>query len=138
MIVIACKNELDLTKDYNDTILITGVGPVNIIESLKNLDKSTQIINRGYAGSNNLPVGTRVEVGESRLYHPNTDFNSPEYKLPGDIKCYTSNDFVLDTDIEEPVVFDMELAYILALGFTNVRSIKIVSDNLDIKEYEKL
>ena len=138
MIVIACKNELELTKGHNDTIIITGVGPLNIIESLKNLDKDTPILNIGYAGSNKLPVGTVVEVGESRLYHPNADFNSPEYKLSGDIKCYTSNDFVLHTDIEEPVVFDMELAYILALGFTNVKSIKIVSDNLDIKEYEKL
>lgn len=54
-----------------------------------------------------------------------------------DIKCYTSNDFVLNTDIKEPCVFDMELAYIMALGFKRVKSIKIVSDNLSIKEYEQ-
>ena len=42
----------------------------------------------------------------------------------------------VQTDITEPVVFDMELAHILALGFTNVKSTKIVSDTLNFEEYE--
>lgn len=138
MVVIACQNEVELAKKYGDDIVITGVGPLNIINALKDLDKATPLINTGYAGSNTLPVGTQVEIGEVKLYHPNVEFEEPIYKLPGNIKCYTSCDFILNTEIEEPVVFDMELAYILALGFTNVRSIKIISDNLDIKEYEKL
>ena len=61
---------------------------------------------------------------------------SGEFELNGDVPCYTSNDFVLETKIKDPVVFDMELAYILALGFEEVESIKIVSDNLSLKEYE--
>ena len=138
MTVIACRNELDISREYGTEIIITGVGPLNVISVLKDLDRRTPIINVGYVGSNKLPIGTKVEIGDVYLYHPNVDFNEPTYKLLGNIKCYTSCDFVLNTDIEEPVVFDMELAYILALGFTNVRSIKIVSDNLDIKEYEKL
>jgi hypothetical protein len=66
-------------------------------------------------------------------------YNEPEYTLDKEstIKCFTSNDFVLETKIEKPCVFDMELAYILALGFKRVESIKIVSDNLSLKEYEK-
>ena len=51
---------------------------------------------------------------------------------------FVLNDFVLETKIKKPVVFDMELAYILALGFKNVESIKIVSDNLSLKQYEKI
>ena len=139
MIVIAAENERKLAEEYGDDIIITGVGPLNVIKTLHTLDRNTPILNIGYTGSNKLPVGTKVEVGYSRLYHPNVDFLEPTYRLgESDITCYSSNDFVLQTDIEEPAVFDMELAYILALGFTNVRSIKIVSDNLDIKEYEKL
>ena len=72
------------------------------------------------------------------MYHPNVTYDEPYYVLMGgDTLCYTSNDFVLSTDITEPVVFDMELAYILALGFYDIKSIKIVSDTLNLDEYEK-
>ena len=49
----------------------------------------------------------------------------------------TKNYATLKTNIKEPCVFDMELAYILALGFKRVESIKIVSDNLSLKQYEE-
>lgn len=51
------------------------------------------------------------------------------------VDCYTSGDFVLQTDIEEPVVFDMELYAICALGFKTIVGIKIVSDNLSLHDY---
>jgi len=89
-------------------------------------------------GSNYIPVGTEVRVGTSQLYHPNVDYDEPVFSLDGDVPCYTSNDFVLHTEIDEPVVFDMELAYILAMGFKNVESIKVVSDNLSLTEYEMM
>lgn len=38
---------------------------------------------------------------------------------------------------KENNVFDMELAFIMAMGFKNVKSEKIVSDNLNLKEFEK-
>ena len=47
------------------------------------------------------------------------------------------DEFVEEYKLTDPVVFDMELAYILALGFKKVESIKIVSDNLSLKEYEE-
>ena len=57
LVVIAEKEELKLVeqlgyKDY--PILITGVGALNIIESLKDIPKYVNIINIGYAGSKNL------------------------------------------------------------------------------------
>lgn len=65
--------------------------------------------------------------------------DEPEYKLNGGTYiCYTSDDFVLHTDITEPVVFDMELYAILSMGFTNVTAIKIISDNLSLEEYENI
>lgn len=139
MLVVATDEEYKLAKKLfkRHKIIKTGVGGINVIETLKHLPKWHKIINFGYVGSNNIPIGTKVKISECQLYHPNVDYEEPIYKLNGDIKCYTSNDFVLNTDIKEPVVFDMELAYIMALGFKNVESVKIVSDNLSLKEYKK-
>ena len=57
--------------------------------------------------------------------------------MGGEVDCYTSNDFVLQTTLQQPVVFDMELNTICALGF-DVVSYKIVSDNLSLKQYEEV
>lgn len=139
MIVVATKEEYKLARKRfkHELILKTGVGGINILKKLKNVPKSLKIVNFGYVGSNVIPIGTEIRVGTCKLYHPNVEYKEPIFELDGDIPCYTSNDFVLNTDIKEPCVFDMELAYICALGFKNVESIKIVSDNLSLKEYEK-
>ena len=139
MIVVATDAELDLAKNRfpNEEIIKTGVGGLNVIKTLINIPKDTPITNFGYVGSNIIPIGTEIKVGKSKLYHSHVTYDEPYYiLLEGDILCYTSNDFVLQTDINEPVVFDMELAYIMALGFTNVQAIKIVSDTLNLDEYE--
>jgi hypothetical protein len=139
MIVVATEEEYKLAQQrFNDKIIKTGVGALNVINKLKDLDRNAPIINFGYVGSNNIKVGTEMQIAKSKLYHPNVEYKEQEYKLESTgTTCYTSNDFVLNTDIKEPVVFDMELAYIMALGFKNVKSIKIVSDNLSLKEYEE-
>lgn len=141
MIVVATDEEYKLAKKRfkGKFIIKTGIGGVNVIRKLKHFPKWIKITNFGYVGSNVIPIGTEVKVGECRLYHPNAIYNEPEYTLDKEstIKCFTSNDFVLNTKITKPCVFDMELAYILALGFKNVESIKIVSDNLSLKEYEE-
>ena len=139
IIVVATDEEYTLAKKRfkRHYIIQTGVGGINVVKKLKHLPKWLKIVNFGYAGSNNIPIGTEVKVGECKVYHPNVEYEEPTYKLDGDVICYTSNDFVLSTNIKEPVVFDMELAYILALGFKNVESIKIVSDNLSLKKYEE-
>lgn len=139
MIVVATYEEYKLAQERfkGHKIVKTGVGGINIYQALKNENKGQKILNFGYVGSNNIAIGTEVKIGRCKLYHPNVEYEEPEFKLNGDVPCYTSNDFVLETKIKEPVVFDMELAYILALGFEDVESIKIVSDNLSLKEYEK-
>ena len=142
LVVIAEKEELKLVEElgYSDyPVLITGVGGVNVINALRDLPQDTRIINIGYAGSNKLEVGTQVEVGWSYTYHPSVKFRERNFrKLNGNSKiyCYTSTDFVTQTDIEEPCVFDMELAFITAM-FKNVRAIKVISDNLNVEDYEK-
>ena len=49
----------------------------------------------------------------------------------------TAGDFVTSGQLPEHSVVDMELAYILALGFHNVQATKYVSDNLNYQQYEQ-
>lgn len=145
IIVVATDEEYKLAQKRfkRHHIIQTGVGGVNVVRKLKRLPKWLKIVNFGYVGSNNIPIGTEVKIFESKLYHPNVEYLEPAYILNCNllkdnlVDCYTSNDFVLETNIKELCVFDMELAYIMALGFKNVESIKIVSDNLSLKKYEE-
>ncbi len=136
MIVIAMEEERRRFGAEED-VLVTGVGAVNILRALQDVPRDTPIVNIGYAGSSCIPVGTRVRVGKVSLYHPHYSYEEPTFQLDGDIPCYTSCDFVTETEITEPCVFDMELAFILAMGFTHVTAFKIVSDSLNKEEFEK-
>ena len=135
-----------LGLDLSDaTLVYTGVGAINIIRSLQDLDREAEVYNIGYAGSANFDLGSWVEVTEVRLNHPNVTYPEPELKLKGErtdgewrkAVCYTSCDFVLVSEYRD-CVFDMELAFIAALGFVNLRSFKYVSDNLSLHAYHDL
>lgn len=146
--VLLDKAREQLGLDLTDaTLIYTGVGAINIIRSLQHLDREAEIYNIGYAGSANFDLGTWVEVTEVRLNHPNVTYPEPELRpisiptLKGkEIKraiCYSNCDFVLTSDYKD-CVFDMELAFIAALGFTNLHSLKYVSDNLSLHAYHDL
>ena len=135
-----------LGLDLSDAQLVyTGVGATNIIRSLQHLDREAELYNIGYAGSANFDLGTWVEVTEVRLYHPNVTYKEPELHLPitnhqlpiTKSVCYTNTDFVLASDYKD-CVFDMELAFIAALGFKHLHSLKNVSDNLSLHAYHDL
>lgn len=134
--VVAMREEIGLTRNCSH-VIVTGVGPLNVIETLRGLDRTTPLLNVGYAGSNSIPKGQKVRIGTVMSYHPNVRFDEPAYVLDGDTPCYTSSDFVTNTDITEPCAFDMELAYILAMGFTDVVSEKVISDSLNVTEFEE-
>lgn len=146
LVVIAQPEELNLVKELgyeNEPILITGVGGVNVIRALDHLPRDTEILNIGYCGSNKLAIRTRVYIDQVHTLHEKAVFNEPNNFADGTYKigyqcrdCYTSTDFVTKTKIKEPCVFDMELAFILAM-FPHTRAIKVVSDNLNKKEYDK-
>ncbi len=143
LVVIASDNERKLVEEFGYSeypIVVTGIGGVNVIRALKNISVDEEIVNIGYAGSNHLPIGEMVVVGMSALLHESIDYKEEisktvDYPTKQTI-CYTSTDFVTKTNIKEPCVFDMELAYICAM-FTKVKAIKVVSDNLDIHTYEE-
>lgn len=146
--VLLGKAREQLGLDLSDaTLIYTGVGAINIIRTLQDLDREAEIYNIGYAGSANFDLGTWVEVTEVRLNHPNVTYQEPELKnlsptLPTreGVKqaiCYTNTDFVLASDYKD-CVFDMELAFIAALGFKHLHSLKYVSDNLSLHAYHDL
>jgi hypothetical protein len=137
MIVVAMPEEIQLAGETREPILVTGVGALNVISALRNIPRDTPIRNVGYVGSNNIPIGTRCRIGGVSIYHPVAVFDDRCYKLDGDTSCFTSSDFVTRTDIKTPCVFDMELAYILAMGFMNVTAEKVVSDNLSKEEFDE-
>jgi hypothetical protein len=136
-----------LGLDLSDaTLVYTGVGAINIIRSLQDLDREAEVYNIGYAGSANFDLGSWVEVMEVRLNHPNVTYPEPELKLESiglrhqQVKqavCYSNCDFVLASDYKD-CVFDMELAFIAALGFKHLHSLKHVSDNLSLHAYHDL
>ena len=145
LVVIAQPEELTLVKELgfeNEPIIITGVGGMNVINAMKDLPKDTEILNIGYCGSNKYSVGTIVEVTMVKTEHQKAKFAEPFNYLQvknnyDDVCiCYTSSDFVTETNKKDACVFDMELAYIRSM-FNNVRSIKVVSDNLNKKQYDK-
>ena len=157
------KAREQLGFDMSDaTILYTGVGAINVIHKLMDLDREAEIYNIGYAGSANFDLGTWVEVTEVRLNHPNVTYPEPELRptpinvlrtatgspieqssspVKGrEIKraiCYSNTDFVMASDYKD-CVFDMELAFIAALGFKHLHSLKYVSDNLSLHAYHEL
>jgi len=145
--VLLKKAQEELGLDLQDAELVyTGVGAINIIRSLQSLDRDAELINIGYAGSANFDIGTWVEVTEVRLNHPNVTYTEPELKLSAfshqhsDVRkavCYSNCDFVLQSDYTD-CVFDMELAFIAALGFKHLHSLKYVSDNLSLHHYHEL
>ncbi|MBR1878349.1 MAG: hypothetical protein IJ814_05000 [Paludibacteraceae bacterium] len=124
-------------------VIYTGVGGINIIRSLQNLSREAEVLNIGYAGSANFDIGTWVEVTEARLNHPNVTYPEPQLAIQGRMTgavqavCYTNCDFVLQSDYKD-CVFDMELAFIAALGFSKLHSLKYVSDNLSLHAYHDL
>lgn len=134
--VIATHEELKLLNGKMP-VVITGVGALNVINALQDIPRTTPLYNIGYAGSRTFAIGEVVTIGNVRHYHPNVSYAEPSYELPGDVVCYTNNDFVLETKINDPCVFDMELAYIMAMGFTDVIAKKVISDNLDIGKYNE-
>ena len=52
-------------------------------------------------------------------------------------RCYTNTDFVLQSEHQD-CVFDIELAFIAGMGFTRLRAIKHVSDNLSLHAYHEI
>ena len=119
----------------------TGVGAGNVIKACSDLPKGTRIINIGYAGSNNVEIGTVSPVSDSFRYTDGNykfdDHANPLHLSDEGLPCYTGNSFFTESDRTEPTLYDMELNYIASFSphLELVASVKIVSDNLSVDDY---
>lgn len=142
-IIVATDEEYSLIRKYlpEFDVLQTGVGASNVIAKCCELDPRTDVINVGFCGSNKIPKGSVITVSKSyRLVSSEVHFKDYRNGLllsNEGYPCYTSNDFVTSTTIKDDCVFDMELNYIAAFNFNLIGAVKIVSDNLSVKEYEQ-
>lgn len=136
-LVVATEEELKLYPTDKRIVIVTGVGGANVVAALRDIPRDADILNVGYVGSRHLPIGRRITIGRCRTFHPNAAFAEKTFILgSGAGLCLTAGDFVKEADIPADAVVDMELAYICALGFENVKSIKVVSDHFDYEQYE--
>ena len=119
----------------------TGVGAGNVIKACCNLPKGTRIINIGYAGSNNIEIGTVSLVSDSYRYTDGTykfdDHANPLHLSNEGLPCYTGNSFFTESDKTAPTLYDMELNYIASFSphLELVAAVKIVSDNLSVDAF---
>ena len=143
-------------KENGKRLLITGIGKqltaISLTEYLCNNAKPDLIINVGYAGSTDIAVGKWVNI--ARVYNYEWDIPGEEkyVMLAGGsqnlellnnsdvevVECYTAEGFVVETDIEDHVAFDMELHSIsLICDLTEIplMALKKISDNLSLDKY---
>lgn len=141
LVVVANESEKKEAKKIfkGHKIKIIGEGFYQILVNLKSINKKTPIINFGMAGSAGYKIGQRVTIGVSKLLETNYPLNAKPFKLSNTkVICYTGNSFVLKNETKDSkCVFDMELYYIIALGYNVIKSVKVISDNLDLKQYKK-
>lgn len=145
VILTATKEEyrlvLENLKGY--TVVRMGVGASNVIHTLTNLHfpvEQCHFINVGFCGSNHLQVGTVAKVARTFRLKDETvefeDYRNGEKLSEDGYDCYTSNSFVTKSTSDSPVLYDMELNYIAAFPYDLLGAVKIVSDNLDVIQYE--
>lgn len=134
-------------------VVITGVGAINIMQATRTIPKDALVVNIGYAGSSNFEIGEWIDVTEARLNHPMVTYPEPvlnlsvrasELNLKPEVTnkirqavCYSGTDFVTASEFRD-CAFDMEVAFIAAMGFTRLCSLKYVSDNLDLHDYREM
>ena len=143
-VVVATPEEIPLIAQcvpafITDPVIVTGVGGVNVIHALRDIPRDSEIVNVGYAGSADIPIGTAVSIGVVSLFHPVCPVIEPLLAMTlgtGNVHCYTAGDFVTSAH-KRGCVYDMELAYIAALGFRSIRAVKVVSDHQPAAEEEE-
>jgi len=150
-----------ISKNYykkdNIELIITDISRNGITSSLVNLlykykldYKNYTMINIGMCGSNNLSINNVYLVDQSYGYNFDlTPFGDPLYHAPYSpykmdimegikaVNCYTSDGFVLQTNIKEDALFDMELNSIVTFPFKKKYAVKVVSDSLNNNEYNE-
>ena len=112
---------------------IVGIGCTDLPETTED----DIIVNVGYAGGYNVPVGRIIEP----LYvcnYGSDELDPIDHIFPGcgRYRCYTANEFVTIPCTTTAAIYDMELAKLAKLPHKKLYALKIVSDSLNEKECE--
>lgn len=141
MLIVFCAEieEAQNIKCPEAKIIITGAGLCNVIQTPRIIvNPGDTLINIGYAGSNLFPIGTVKAVNRCRRLTPSSTIEERELilktKFGAIVGCYTADDFTEQSTKDIPLV-DMELYYLASI-YPQMESIKIVSDNLNYKDYK--
>ena len=94
------------------------------------------LVNVGYCGAADIPVGTIVEPGEAASYETGKGRKLRTHFSCVHAPCFTSEKFVVEPCCLLPSVYDMELAKIADLPHRELYVLKIVSDNLNEEDCE--
>ena len=143
MLVVLCAEieEAQKIKCSRALTVITGAGMCNALKIAGlHLSPNDTIINVGYVGSNKYSIGSVVAVDGCKRFVPSITMPEPTirfapiFRLPESDLCYTADNFIEgEFDKELPLV-DMELYYYASI-YPQIKSIKIVSDNLNYSDY---
>lgn len=140
------KEGQEFYKREDETVLlVTGIGRKNVEKTMCAAILSgiipplPDVLNIGYAGGHKIKKGCILPVRFSK----HIEYKELNFKLDipagmfasGAVDCYTAEEFVEKTSIKGPCLFDMELAHICRLPHKKISSIKVVSDNLDEKDF---
>jgi hypothetical protein len=142
-ILVASDYEMNslISESYKDITKICGIGIADVL-GFMSINDTDVIINVGYCGStSDIQPGTIVLVDSVMAYYKNYKTESilldkiddKDYKH---MTCYTSTDFVTD-ETRKNMIFDMELLPMVAVHPNDIYSIKIVSDNGNMDDYNK-
>lgn len=151
ILMVASKDEEELLipkgleNEFNIYTVITGYGMGNVINAYKEFDPECTVINIGFVGApihieNRLySIGTSILGPNEHAF--NRQFNLKTIDSIPTLPCITVADFETNpnrfypkTCYSKDYVIDMEL-YAIASYFDNVYSIKIPSDNGNLKDY---
>lgn len=148
MIIFAVGNrsyQTALSRFESSENIITKIKAEDILTIQQSfpelIENKTPIMVFGLAGSNKISIGTEVYVSECIMLGDCNKSWKLEKPSNSDapttgVRCYTSDHFVTETDISEPVIFDRVLAYLLQDGFNIVSSWRIISDNLSREQLD--
>ena len=111
---------------------VIGIGA----EHLPETSPDDTLVNVGYCGGYQVPVGTVIEplfAGDAAT----EEVEDLEHHFPCEMRpCFTSDTFVTEPICNCPAIYDMELFKIRKLPHKKLYCLKIVSDNLDEKACE--
>ena len=112
---------------------LTGIGGINLPQT--SLDDI--LVNVGYCGAVEIPVGTIVEPDETASYEFDEGSALKTHFDCLHVPCFTAEKFVTEPCSVFPSIYDMELLKIAKLPHKELYVLKIVSDNLDEADCEK-